>query len=129
MPEHLVEKLALVLNDHGKCISGSKILLLGVAYKKDVSDIRESPALDVLQLLLDRKADVHYYDPNIPEFKWENKIFQSQKGLNSISNYDVVVIITDHSSVDYAMAAKGAKLILDSRNATKGIESKNIFRL
>jgi UDP-N-acetyl-D-glucosamine dehydrogenase len=129
MPDHLVDKLSMVLNGEGKCISKSKILLLGVAYKKDVSDIRESPALDVLQLLLERKADVHYYDPNIPEFKLENNVYRSQKDLSTVGNYDIVIIITDHTTLDYGKIVKDARLILDSRNATKGIESKNIHRL
>ncbi len=129
MPDHLVDKLSIVLNEQGKCISRSKILLLGVAYKKDVSDIRESPALDVLQLLLERKGDVDYYDPHISQFKLENTTYRSQKDLGAINTYDIVIIITDHSDLDYVKISKEARLILDSRNATKGIVNKNIHRL
>jgi UDP-N-acetyl-D-glucosamine dehydrogenase len=129
MPEYLVQKIVDVLNEKGKTICKAKILLLGVAYKKDVSDIRESPALDVLKLLLDRKADVNYYDPFIPEFKWEHGSFASEKNLEKLKKYDAVVIITNHTNVNYDSVVHNAQLVIDSRNATKGIQSSKVVKL
>ena len=129
MPEYLVQKIGDVLNEKGKSIRNAKIILLGVAYKKDVNDLRESPALDVLKLLLDKKAKVSYFDPNIPEFKWEGLKFRSEKNLNAVSKYDAAVIITNHSNLDYKKIAQHSKILIDSRNATKGIESKHIVKL
>lgn len=129
MPEYVVQKIVDILNSKGKSILKAKILLLGVAYKNDVNDIRESPALDVYKLLLDRKADVSYYDPYISQFKWEHGIIRSVADINDIKKYDAVAIITNHSKVDYASVVKNAQLIFDTRNATKGIKNSKIVKL
>jgi UDP-N-acetyl-D-glucosamine dehydrogenase len=129
MPEHVVQLIVDEVNARGKSILKAKILLMGMAYKKDVNDIRESPALDVLKLLTDRKADVHYYDPHIPSFKWDHGICRSEKNLNNLNAYDAVVIITNHSVIDYASLVKHSRLVIDTRNATKGIVANNIVKL
>ncbi len=112
MPEHLVQKIVDAVNDHGKSIRGARILLIGMAYKKDVNDIRESPSLDVFKLLMDRKAVTEYYDPYIPYFKMGGKTFKSVKNLKNINNYDAAVIVTNHTAIDYADIVKRARRLL-----------------
>lgn len=132
MPEYLVQKVVDVVNENGKSIRKAKILLVGMAYKKDVNDIRESPALDVFKLLVDRKADVQYYDPFIPVFRWDHgtgAAYHSVKDLKNIKSYDAVVIVTNHSTIDYEWLVKNSKVVIDSRNATKGIKSPKIVKL
>lgn len=130
MPDFVVEKIACVLNEERKCLNGSKILILGVTYKKDVVDLRESPILEIIKLLQKRGADVYYHDPYVPELKAEEI---NLKSLNSDPNptfseltaYDCVVIGTDHSLYDYASMATHAKLIVDTRNAMAGLGDSN----
>jgi len=129
MPEHLVQRVVDALNDHGKAIRNAKVLILGVAYKKDVGDVRESPALDIIKLLKDRHADVGYYDPHIPNISWEGYNVRSIRDLKNVKKYDAVVIVTNHSTIDYASLVKNAKLVIDSRNATKNMNASNIVRL
>lgn len=129
MPEYLVQKVASCLNAKGISIKGAEILLVGAAYKKNVSDLRESPALDVMQLLLEQNARVSYYDPYIPKLCLGKKLLKSAGSLKNLSKYDAVVITTDHTSVDYRSLVEKAKLVVDSRNATKGIDSHKIARL
>jgi len=122
MPLHVVERLAGALNRRNKCLHGSRILVLGVSYKKDVDDLRESPSLKIIKLLQDRGAVVDYNDPY---FERLHKMRQYDFGLESVpltqeslSSYDAVVIATDHSSYDYEFIARHAQLIVDTRNAT-----------
>ncbi len=129
MPEYLVQKVVDEVNSRGKSILNAKILILGVAYKKDVSDIRESPALDVLKLLIDKKANVEYYDPNIPVFCMGDKEFKSVRDTKNLKKYDAVVIVTDHTSIDYAEIVANAALVIDSRNATRNIKSPKVVKL
>lgn len=129
MPKFAVIKLADALNKNEKSIKNSKILVLGVAYKKDVADLRESPALDVISVLIEKMAKISYFDPYIKNFSIGKKMFKSEKNLNNISKYDIVVILTDHSSIDYAKVVKKAKLVFDTRNATKSLKSDKIVRL
>jgi UDP-N-acetyl-D-glucosamine dehydrogenase len=129
MPKFAIYKLADALNKNEKSIKNSKILVLGVAYKKDVADLRESPALDVISGLIEKMAKISYFDPYIKNFAIGKKIFKSEKNLNNISKYDIVVILTDHSSIDYAEVVKKAKLVFDTRNATKSLKSDKIVRL
>ena len=100
-----------------------------MAYKKDVVDVRESPALDVFTLLSEKQAKIDYYDPYIPSVKIAGKLIRSQKNLNGIAAYDAVVIVTNHTNIDYKAVVKKAKLVVDSRNATKGIKSPKIVKL
>lgn len=128
MPEFLVERIEDALNKKRKAIKGSKVLILGVAYKRDVSDTRESPALDVIRILQKKGAKVSYYDPHVPNLRLDGKVLRSQKTL-SLEKQDCVVIVTDHTAFDYPAIVKRARLIIDSRNATKGIKSRKIVKL
>ncbi|MBQ3834027.1 MAG: nucleotide sugar dehydrogenase [Elusimicrobia bacterium] len=129
MPEYVVEKLADALNEKSKSIKNSKILVLGVAYKKDVADLRESPALDVMTLLLKKQAKLSYYDSYIPTVKIANKMLKSEKNISNISKYDAVLILTDHTNIDYADVVKKSKLVFDTRNATKSLKSAKVVRI
>lgn len=119
MPEYVVRKVARSLNDERKAVNGSKILLLGVAYKKDIDDMRESPALDVMRLLEERGGEVVYHDPWVPRFR-ENGHEVSGVALTkeALASADAVVIVTDHSNVDYQLVVDHAGLVIDTRNAT-----------
>jgi UDP-N-acetyl-D-glucosamine dehydrogenase len=130
MPEYIVEQTVAALNTRGKSLKGSKILILGVAYKKDIEDVRESPALRVIELLMEKKATVHYHDPYIPAYKEGGCKLRSIKLTKKMfGNYDCVVIVTDHSCYDLKSIAKEARLIFDTRGCTVGIKSANIIRL
>src|SRR5262244_2817355 len=126
MPYHVVNAVSTALNDHKKSIKGSKVLLLGVAYKKDVDDLRESPTLKIMQLLQQRGAEVEYNDPYFPQLhKMRHYNYEHMKSvpLNSqtLANYDAVVIATDHSSYDFVAIVDGSKLVVDTRNATRRV--------
>jgi len=131
MPEYVVERTAKILSQKfKKSLNGAKILLLGVAYKKDIDDLRESPALEIIKKLEEEKAIVFYYDPYIPKFINNGKEYKSLKELTSeeIKEKDIILITTNHSNVDYEMIAKNAKIVFDTRNAIN-ICSDNIEKL
>jgi len=133
MPHYVVDKVGEALNTRKKAINGSKILIAGVAYKRDIDDMRESPALDVMGLLLSRGATVSYADPYVPEVhgrEWSGGYDITAVDLTrgSIAQYDVVVIVTDHKTFDYASLIEEADLIVDTRNAIKGAHP-NVFKL
>ena len=113
----------------GKPIRQSKIHILGVAYKRDIDDIRESPALDIMHILQRRGAILSYSDSYVPKVSIEGIDFRAQDLLPSIEEADCVVVGTDHSSLDYSMIVDRCKLIFDSRNALKGIQSPKILKL
>lgn len=119
MPEYVAARIADLLNEDGRALKGSRILLLGVAYKRDVADIRESPALSILSLLKHKGADVQYHDPYIAHVDeagwWESQPLTS----DLLKSQDCVVITTDHSNVDYEQVVRHSKLVFDTRNATK----------
>lgn len=118
MPRYVVGRVQDALNEHGKSLNGSKVLVLGTAYKPDIDDLRESPALDVIALLREKKADVAYHDPHIPHIDHEDWALDSVPDyLNSAKEADVVVIITNHKAYDYPELLKHSRLIFDSRNA------------
>ncbi|MGC8738017.1 MAG: nucleotide sugar dehydrogenase [Candidatus Hydrogenedens sp.] len=121
MPKYVVEKMADSLNKQKKSIQGSKILILGVTYKKDISDLRESPALDIISLLTRKGADVYFSDPYVSQLEVEEKQLQSYPITEDLSLFDLVVIITDHSIYNYEDIVKKAQFVLDTRNATKNI--------
>jgi UDP-N-acetyl-D-glucosamine dehydrogenase len=125
MPEWVVEKCMDALNDRGKCLKGSKVLLLGVAYKKDIDDVRESPALELFDLLKKRGAHVVYHDPHIPSVGRGRHYDINQTSIaledRTIAEQDLVLIVTDHSKVDYGRVCKHAQLVVDTRNATKDV--------
>jgi UDP-N-acetyl-D-glucosamine dehydrogenase len=123
MPEWVVERTAASLNDVSKAVNGSRILVLGVAYKRDIDDVRESPALDVIRLLEHRGAHVEFHDPFIASFREEDGHVRNGVGLSDemLAWADAVVIITDHKSVDYQRVVNQATLVVDTRNVTKGL--------
>jgi UDP-N-acetyl-D-glucosamine dehydrogenase len=118
MPMFWVHKLAEALNDQGKAVRGASVLVLGVAYKRDVEDIRESPALDIIRLLEGQGARVTYFDPHVPRFQEDGREFRSvELTPDVVAAADCVMIVTDHTVVDYRMIKRMAKLIVDTRNA------------
>ncbi len=130
MPEYVVEKITEAMNQHGKCLKGSRMLIVGVAYKKDINDVRESPALDIMSLLKQRGVQIAYHDPYVPQFQLEGMDLQSQDLAEEIiRNYDCVVIVTNHSSIDYKKLVLSAQLIMDTRNSLKGFNDPQIIRL
>jgi UDP-N-acetyl-D-glucosamine dehydrogenase len=126
MPHYVVERIADALNDRGKSVHGSRILIQGVAYKKDVDDVRESPALEIMELLQDRGALLAYNDPFIPKLhkmrKWDFSHMSSVPMTELVvKSQDVVLIATDHTNVDYQWIVDHASLVVDTRNATRGV--------
>jgi UDP-N-acetyl-D-glucosamine dehydrogenase len=122
MPEHVVQLTANALNDKRKAMRGAKILVSGVAYKRDVSDVRESPAIDVIDGLLRRGALVSYVDPWVTSFKENGHVFEGVKPEASFAEWDAIVIVTDHKNVDYARMCREADVIVDTRNATRACQ-------
>lgn len=130
MPEYTADRIAELLNTRKKALSASKILLIGLAYKADIADHRESPARDVFILLKKTGATVNYHDPYIPQAKINGKTYKSVKITMAIlRKYDCVAIMTNHSNVDYKSIVKHSKLIFDARNALKHIKNKKINKL
>jgi UDP-N-acetyl-D-glucosamine dehydrogenase len=129
MPHFVVGKVQGALNNHGKAVMGSRVHIVGVAYKRNIDDMRESPALDVILLLKKLGADVTYSDPYVPTLKLDGMDVKSQDALAAARAADCVVIITDHSDFDYKALLESSKLIVDTRNAMKGVESEKIVRL
>lgn len=130
MPEHVVEKVRDALNEHRKPVLGSRILVLGVSYKKDIGDTRESPALDIIRMLEEQGGEVTYHDPFVPELKEDGIVRQSIECTDeALAEADCVVIITDHSDVDYDRVARQARLLVDTRNAVQGDQEGTVVRL
>ena len=123
MPEYCVGRAAKILNREKKALNGSKILVLGVAYKQDVDDYRESPALKVIDILRSESADVSYYDPYVKEYKRNGETFCGVEKLSaeSLTGADLVMITTAHTNVDYQFVQKNARVIFDTKNAMKGV--------
>jgi len=132
MPRYVVQKVQDALNDHQKALRGSHILILGVAYKPNISDTREAPALDVIGMLTDLGAEVAYFDPHVPVLEHENLGMKSVPDLLAAArDSDCVVIITDHDQIDYAALFEASTLIFDTRDAFRraGINDPKIVRL
>ena len=130
MPYHVVEQAMELLNTKGKSLNGSKVMLLGMAYKRDIDDLRESPALKVARLLAERGAELSYHDPYIPKIDVPGLQFESiPLTPANLATQDLVIITTGHTNVDYQQVVENAPLIFDTRNATKGIQSPKIVRL
>ena len=127
MPYFCVSKIEHTLNDHGKAVNGARILLLGIAYKPGVGDVRESPALKIAKLLHERGANLAYHDPHVPALP-EPKL-ESSPLEGELESADLVVIVTAHPEIDYRRVASEARLVLDFRGVTRGIESTNLVRL
>lgn len=131
MPEYTVDRAAAVLNNHSKALNGSKVLVLGVAYKNNIDDYRESPALDVIEILKERGANTDFYDPWIAKYKRNKEIHEGIKGIDAkvIASYDLILVATAHEAFDYEMIQKNAKAIFDTRNAFKGIKNRENIEL
>jgi UDP-N-acetyl-D-glucosamine dehydrogenase len=130
MPYHVVDATAAALNTYRKPLNGSKILVLGLAYKRDIDDLRESPSLTIIELLQHRGAQVSYNDPFFPTVGRGRHydLRMTSSPLEDLGSYDCVLIVTDHSAYDYARIVREAKLVVDTRNATKGIAAAHIVR-
>jgi len=130
MPYHVVAAVAQALNQRKKALNGSKVLVLGLAYKKDIDDLRESPSLPIIEQLRKEGAQVSYNDPYLPAVGKGRHYNLEMKcaPLENLGQYDCVLIITDHSTYDYARIVQEAQLVIDTRNATKGIQSPKIVR-
>jgi len=130
MPNHVINLIIKGLNRKQKSIKGSKILIVGVSYKKNVNDVRESPALDVIKLLNNNEALTYYYDPLVPSIQINDKSIDGQESITSdfLLNIDAVIIITDHDCINFDFIAKHSDLIIDTRNIIK-TKSENIIRL
>lgn len=126
MPEYCVERSMAILNRHKKALNGSKVLVLGVAYKNDIDDYRESPAIDVIEKLIEAGAETEFYDPYIPTFREHGKIYTGIDKIDAdiVAGYDLVVITAAHSVFDYEMIQKNAQAIFDTRNAMKDIKDR-----
>ncbi|HXI38683.1 MAG TPA: nucleotide sugar dehydrogenase [Bryobacteraceae bacterium] len=128
MPHFVVDKIQNALNDHTKPLKGSHIHVLGVAYKKDIDDVRESPALDIMLLLKRRGARITFSDPHVASLQLDGEKLASED-VSTVAAADCTVIVTDHSAFNYRKIADQAKLIVDTRNALKGISSGKVVRL
>jgi len=130
MPYYVVERLANALNTHRKPIAGSRILILGIAYKANIDDMRESPAIKIAELLHTKEADVVYHDPYVSQFRVGGvEIPQIALTAETLAAVDAVVVVTDHSSVDYRLVVGESQLILDTRNALKAFDDPKVVRL
>lgn len=127
MPEYCVERASKVLNHFEKPLKNSKILILGVAYKQDIDDYRESPAIDVINILKENGAKVDFYDPFIPKYKHNGKFFEGLEKIEPqiVSEYDLVMITAGHSNVDYEMVQRHAVAVFDTKNAMKKVANRN----
>jgi len=128
MPHFVADKVQNALNDCGKPVKGSRIHVMGVAYKRDIDDMRESPALDILLLLERRGAQISYSDPHVPRLALDGINLQAMPE-EAAAEADCVVIVTDHTAFNYAALVERSRLIVDSRNALKNFQAKNIVRL
>jgi UDP-N-acetyl-D-glucosamine dehydrogenase len=124
MPEHVCERVADLLNQDRKSVNGAKILILGAAYKSDVGDMRESPALDVIRILAEKGADLTYADPHVATLEVEGVTYKDVGTADkTLAEADLAVILTDHKAFDYKSITNNAKRIFDTRNATKDVTS------
>ena len=128
MPHFVFDKIRNALNDRGKPVKGSHIHILGVAYKRDIDDVRESPALDIIHLLKRQGARVTYSDPHVPSIEVDGEILLCDN-TDRVCEADCAVIVTDHSTVDYGAVLQAGKLIIDTRNALRGVTSDKLVRL
>ena len=132
MPYYVVERTMQVLNGKGKCLKGSKVLVLGLSYKKDIDDLRESPSLKLIKILQDNGAIVDYNDEYTKEIPQLRKYKLNKKSVKltreNLQKYDVVLLSTDHSYYDVEFIAKNSKIIIDTRNAFGKVKSKNIYK-
>jgi len=126
MPHHVVERTMQALNDQGKALKGARVLILGLAYKKNIDDLRESPSIRLIELFREKGAIVSYHDPYCPkmkEMRHQPKYMLEMESvpLESAKEMDVVVIATDHDCIDYQQLVRDARLVIDTRNATRNV--------
>jgi UDP-N-acetyl-D-glucosamine dehydrogenase len=125
MPAYVVQRLMDALNDRGKSLKGSRVLILGVAYKRDVDDDRESPALKLIELLIQKHASVSYHDPYVPTLKRSRRYDFGMESMplttETLTGADAVLIATDHSAFDYPLIVRSSALVVDTRNATRDV--------
>ena len=126
MPEWVASRAARILNQSGKAMMGAKVLVLGVAYKQDIDDYRESPALRVIERLEERGAEVSYYDPWVPRYCHKGDAKESIPDLSAeaIASADLVLVACAHTNVDYAFVQEHAKAVLDTKNAMKNVADR-----
>jgi UDP-N-acetyl-D-glucosamine dehydrogenase len=130
MPRFIVERVVETLNRERKSVRGSRILVLGVAYKKDSDDVRESPAIDIIRLLQEKGAEISYHDPHVPRLSFDNQILKSVPlHAQSLASSDAVVVVADHTQFDPQKIVEHSRLVIDARNLTRGIDSPKIIRL
>src|SRR5215475_1639989 len=129
MPHFVVEKIQNALNARGKAVKGSRIHILGVAYKRDIDDVRESPALDIIHLLVHRGAKITYSDPYVPTIRLESETLFAKDPVMAVGEADCCVVVTDHKIVDYGPIVAQAAMVVDTRNALRGMNSQKIIRL
>jgi UDP-N-acetyl-D-glucosamine dehydrogenase len=130
MPDHVVSLVAESLNQHGKALKGSKVLVLGVAYKADIDDVRESPSLDIMEKLREHGARIEFHDPYVPSIEFAGKRMRSTALTPArLKRFDCVVISTAHSEVDYGWVLRHSRGVVDTRNALKGRRSPKIVRI
>ena len=129
MPQFVVDKIQNALNDRWKPLKGSHVHIIGVAYKRNIDDVRESPALDIMHLLANRGAIVTFTDPHVPCIRLEGEELHSDPAEDMVSKADCVVIVTDHAAFDYGVIVEQSQLIVDTRNALKKFKTPNIVRL
>jgi len=126
MPQYVVERASRILNRFSKPLKGSKILILGIAYKQDIDDFRESPSLKVIENFSKEGSIVSYYDPYVPKFKYKGKKYQGcEFTAESLKNIDLIVIATAHSTIDYEFIQRNSKMIFDTKNAMKKVLARN----
>lgn len=130
MPYHVIASVVSALNQRKKALNGARVLVLGVAYKRDIDDLRESPSLTIIELLQKEGAQVSYHDPFFPTVGKGRKYDLQMKcaSLDDLGKYDCVLIVTDHSDYDYPRIVRESQLVVDTRNATKGIQSEKVVR-
>ncbi len=130
MPYYVITRLMDALNTQRKSLGGSRILILGIAYKGDIDDMRESPAIKIAELLREKGAEISYHDPFVDTFSvGGTPVPHVALTPEVVAGVDAVVIVTDHSNVDYALVVDSAKLVLDTRNALKGYDDPNVVLL
>jgi UDP-N-acetyl-D-glucosamine dehydrogenase len=120
MPHYVIERCTELLNRQRRSLNGSRVLVLGVAYKRDITDLRESPAIDILQLLRKGGAEAAYHDPHVPQMEIDGwKLASVPLNADTLGSADLVVLETDHRAVDYRAVVKHSRLLFDTRNATR----------
>jgi UDP-N-acetyl-D-glucosamine dehydrogenase len=123
MPEHVVERVTALLNEDRLAVNGSRVLILGVAYKRNVGDVRESPALDIVRLLAEKGAEISCHDPHVREFQVEDTVYKNEDLTDELlDGTDIAVILTDHADIDFQRVLDHTGRVFDTRNATKGLE-------